>query len=133
MAYSSTVTVEPTGTKYEPHPGDLIVVEITETEASSSSEAEISLPCSYLKGYLRRQTCVLTAGSGSSVDPILGTATNPSGASVVVENSDAAATVDNVPAQPVPFRITGGTLYHRSNPDSGSDNSITTRYFIEAR
>jgi hypothetical protein len=108
--------------------GSEVVVSITGTSIAAATEATITL--GFTKGRIMRQVCVKTAGSGSTVDPIIGTATNPSGATVVMENGTAAASIDNQVTGGVPFYAPGGILYHRSVPDSASDNSITSEYLI---
>ncbi len=125
MAYASTVTKNV-------GQGGLFEFVITETEAKDDDEVTISgVPN---EGWVFRQVCALTAGTGSTVDPVLGIATNPSGANLVVANDTAAATVDNLQAGGVPYICaTANTLYHRSVPnDTTADHSVTTRYFIVA-
>jgi len=117
---AATVTVTRKGAE--------VVVQIAGTSIASTTEATI--PLGFTKGRVLRQVCVKTAGSATTLDPILGTATNPSGSSVVLENDTAAATVDNQPSPPVTFYTSTGILYHRSVPDTGSDNSVTTEYHI---
>jgi len=124
MAYSGTATVVKRVINGRAH----FRVSIPETEAGAATEATISgVP---VFGKVVRQIVVHDSGSGSTVDPILGQATNPSGASVVVENDTAAATVDNTPADGATYYSPAGILYHRSVCDSGSDNSVTVRYHI---
>jgi len=72
---------------------------------------------------------VLTSGTASTVDPIVGIATNPAGFNVVIENGTAAATIDNSYAGGITFS-SSGSLFQRSKPDAGSDNAITTVYHI---
>ena len=82
MASTATVTRK----------GNEVVVSITGTSIAAATEATI--PLGFTKGRILRQGCVKTAGSGSTVDPIIGTATNPSGAAVVMESGTPAAAVD---------------------------------------
>lgn len=105
-----------------------ILVEITETSVSSSTEATIALGVT--KGRIMRQVCVLTSGSGATVDPILARTSGGTGANVVVENGTAAAIVDNQTNGGVPFYSSTGVLYHKSVPNSGSDNAVTSEYLI---
>jgi len=119
MAYANTVTVTRTSRE--------VVVTVTETECEATSEAD-PIDLGFSRGRILRQTCVKTSGAGATVDPIIGTTTNPSGAAVVLENDTAAATVDNQVAGGATFN--GSILYHRSNPASGTDNAITTVYHI---
>ena len=125
MPYVEAVTVVRKGRE--------VVVEITETGALTGSEPT-AIGLKFARGVLLRATCVLTAGTGPSVDPVLGTVTDPgasaNAASVVYANGTAAATVDYVPSTPIPFHTSTGELFHRSVPSGGSDNAITTKYFI---
>ncbi len=79
---------------------------------------------------VHRQICQITAGSGATVDPILGNATNPSGANVILENDTASATCDNSVTGGLTAYTSNGTLYHRSNVNTGSDNSCVTVYHV---
>ena len=122
MAYAASFTLTKKGLDY--------VVTITETEAATGSEATINgLP---VRGRVLRQLCSLTAGTGTTVDPKLTLTSGGTGVNVVVENDTAAANVDNVSDPAIPFANTGPTLYHKSAVDAGSDNSITTVYYITA-
>lgn len=120
MAYAASVTVTRRG-------GEILVT-ISETEAASTSEASIDLGVQKFR--VHRQICQLTSGTGTTVDPILGNATNPSGISVILENDTAAATADNSVTGGVTGYVSNGTLYHRSQVDAGSDNSISTQYHL---
>ncbi len=123
MAYSSTVVISNLGK------GRLSVT-ITETEAAATSEAVITgIP---ITASLLKQVCVLTSGTGATVDPILGATTNPSGAAIIVENSDAAAVINNLASPAIPFATTTGTIYHRSKVNAGTDNSIISRYLFKS-
>ena len=122
MAYAATVTVTRKGSE--------VVVTIAETEGAAASEATIEL--GFTKGVILRQLADKTAGSASTLDPILGTASNPSGNTVVIENDTAADPIDNSwSGGGVTFHTSTGKLYHRSVPDSGSDNTIATEYHIK--
>lgn len=103
---------------------------VTETECATTSEATIALGVT--SGRVLRHQAALTAGTAATIDPIVGIATDPSAAAatVVVENDVAAATIDNVQPGGVPYYVEGGTLYLRSRPNAGADNSVTTRLFI---
>ena len=120
MAYAASVTVTRRG-------GEILVT-ISETEAASASEASIDLGVQKFR--VHRQICQLTSGTGTTVDPILGNATNPSGISVILENDTAAATADNSITGGVTGYVSNGTLYHRSQVDAGTDNSVSTEYHI---
>jgi len=120
MAYAASVTVTRRGGE--------IRVTISETEAASTSEATIDLGVQKFR--IHRQICQLTAGSGSTVDPILGNATAPSGANIILENDTAAATADNAITGGVTGYSSNGTLYHRSQVDSATDNTVVSVYHI---
>ena len=108
--------------------GNEIVVQITETSASSSTEETIAIGVT--KGRVLRQLCVKTSGSASTVDPILARTSGGTGINIVMENGTAAATVDNQVTGGVPFYSSTGVLYHKSSPDTGSDNAISAEYLI---
>lgn len=129
MAYAKTVTIR----QYNDNDFEIL---IDETDCAATSEAEISderLPRQFR---IFRQVCVLVSGTGASVDPILGRATNPSGRDVFAENGTPAATVDNVAVVPIPCYNTDendpGKLYHRSRPNAGTDNVVRSSYLIRA-
>ena len=105
-----------------------ILVSIAETSASSSTESTIDLGIQ--KGRVMRQICQVTAGTAATVDPILTRTSGGSGIEVIVENDTAAATADNSVTGGVPFYISDGTCYHKSVPNAGSDNTISTEYYI---
>lgn len=130
MAYAAVVTV----TQLTPIAKEYLhnfIVDITETGATSTDEATITgLP---VQGRIIRQICIHTAGTAATVDPVLGSATNPAsaGKDLILENATAAATVDNLPSPAVPYYSSTGTLYHRSVSNGAStDNSHTVRYLI---
>ena len=120
MAYAATVTVD--------RKGGEIRVTISETEAAATSEASIDLGVQSFR--VHRQICQITAGSGATVDPILGNLTNPSGASVILENDTAAATCDNSVTGGLTAYTSNGTLYHRSNVNTGTDNTVVSVYHV---
>ena len=122
MAYGAVITLTRKGNDY--------LVQITETEAGGATEATITgIP---IRGRVLRQQATLTAGTGTTIDPILGNAANPTAAaaSLIVENATAAATIDNMSDPSVPYVSATGTLYHRSVCDAGADNSVTTLYYV---
>jgi hypothetical protein len=120
MAYAASVTVD--------RKGGEIRVTISETEAASTSEASIDLGVEKFR--IHRQICTLSSGSATTVDPILGNATAPSGANIILENDTAAATADNAITGGVTGYSSNGTLYHRSQVDSSTDNTVVSIYHI---
>ncbi len=122
MAYSKTITTSRVNSD-----GDYLV-EITETDAEATSEFEIvDLPSS---GRILRYTAVLEAGAGTTVDPIVGSATNPAGITVILENGTAAATVDVTPEPPTYYF--SESLFVRNKVDAGTNNTISTRILLRA-
>lgn len=133
MAYSGTATVEHLAG------GDgerKFRVIITETDCGSTSETSFTLP---VAGHLRpvriaqmyRVQAVKSSGSATTVQPRLGSAAAATGVQIQYL-ATAAASVDDQPAAPVViYGTAGGVFYHRSQPDTGSDNAITTVYIIE--
>jgi len=120
MAYASVVSVNNLG-------AGRWVVQIDETDAGAATEATISGLPARLK--LLKQITSLISGTGTTVDPILGTATNPSGPTVVVANDTPSADVNSVASPAIP--LYGTTLYHRSVCDAGADNVVVSLYFFE--
>ena len=108
--------------------GGEIRVTISESDAASSSEASIDLGVQKFR--VHRQISSLTSGTGTTVDPILGNATNPSGANVILENDTAAATADNSITGGTTGYVANGTLYHRSQVDAGTNNVIVSIYHL---
>ena len=123
MAYSGTPSITRLG-------ADRYVVTISETEAGAATEATIAGLPRY--GRILRCKANLDSGSGSTIDPILGTASNPSGVNVVLENGTAAATVDLAPDPGATYYSAAGALYYRSVCDSGSDNAVSVEIHIAA-
>jgi len=124
MAYSATVTVTHLG-------GRDYSITISETEAAAASEATISgLP---VKGRVLSQLADKTSGTAATIDPILTTASGSTASTqVVLENATAAATISNLADPAVPYYSSTGTLYHKSNVASDTDNAVTTIYLIQA-
>lgn len=133
MAYTATNTVEHlTGEDGE----RVFRVTISETECAAASETSFVLP---VAGHLRpvkiaqmyRVQCVKASGSATTVQPRLGSAAAATGVQIQFL-ATAGASVDEQPAAPtIIYGTSTGTFYHRSQPDTGSDNSITTVYLIE--
>jgi len=124
MAYASSITVQQAGT-------GLYVVKITETEAAATSEVQINLATQGLPavGSVVARRCAVTSGTGTTVDPVLGNATDPAnGASWLFDNDTAANPVHEQPAVPITYGTQVSSFFHRSKVDAGADNSITTVY-----
>jgi len=121
MAYTATVTLKRIA------PRSLLVT-ITETEADATGEAEITGLPEALR--LVEQRGLFVSGAGSTIDPILGLVTNPSGDNLIIENGGAAASVVNRPSGGTPIAPIAGSLFHRSVLDSASDNVTTIKYLF---
>mgnify|MGYP003319468350 CR=1 FL=1 len=121
MAYGFTANLTPIG-------GSDYLLTVTETEAATASEWNVvGVP---LKGRILRQMCVLSSGTGTTVDPVLARTSGGTGQNVVVENDTAAATVDTVSDPGIPYYDTDGTFYGKSGVDAGTDNTIVSEYLI---
>ena len=120
MPYSFATTIDRAGPD--------IRVLITETDLTPGDEAEITTMPTW--GTLLRQTCVLTGGTGTTVDPSLATSAGGTGIAVVVANDVAASTVDNADP-PVPWQGGTGSLFHQSNVDAGISTASSV-YLIRA-
>lgn len=128
MAYSFDVNVVHLGeNRWE--------VEITETDCGSTDEAEIPVSSSGSPSALPKEVTLLTryakltSGSASTLNPILGEQTDPANGLGSAETAAAADPILDQSDPPMQMRAADGTaLYHRSRPDSGSDNAITTVY-----
>ena len=133
MAYTSTVTVQRVSSD-----GDYLVT-IEESDVGTTSEVEVfSDPNTGLQipscGRILRYTSVLTnagaSGAGATVDPIVGSSTNPAGINVILENGTAAATVDVTPEPATYYQA--NKFFIRAKPDAGSSNIVSTRILIRA-
>ena len=126
MAYASTITVQQAGT-------GLYVVTISETDASATSEVDIDLTAEGLPpvGAVVARRCAVTSGAGSTVQPVLGNASDPENAASWVFSTDTAAQpVHQQPATGITYGTQISNLYHRSKVNSGTDNAITTVYHL---
>ena len=124
MAYSFSTTITAIGS------GDY-VVQVSELEAGPATEATIvGLPP---KGRVRAQIAQLISGTGTTIDPVLGTATNPAASALtkILDNGTAAAGINNQATRPIDYYDVDGTLYHRSVCDAGL-STVVTIYLISA-
>lgn len=137
MAYAATVTVNRKtagGRRY-------LEIVVSETECATASEWSTAAAPSSLSGgqtytippngRIVSRRVHITAGTAVQVAPVLARATGVTSATskdaIVVEG--AAAYLNDV--SEIPFRLAGGVLYGRSQPQGGStDNSITTEILI---
>lgn len=125
MAYASVLTYKNINSKR-------IKVTIAETDCAASSETAI--PRLPRNGKIIRMKSVKSSGSATKINPIIGNATDPDGVNVVAEwtsDDDDKTTIDFMPGLTGADFDCDGVLYHRSVPDAGTNNVITTEYLIE--
>jgi len=125
MAYASTITYKPLSPKR-------LKVTIEETDCSSTDEVVMRrMP---RNGKVLRVKSLLSSGDATKINPVLGTATDPGGVNVITEwtsDDDDKTTIDFMPGLTGADFDCAGVLYHRSVPDTGTNNVITTEYLIE--
>lgn len=133
MAYASTTTVEHIAGGY---PERVFRVTIAETDCGSASEASFTLASAggihpVRVAQMHRVQAAKSSGSATTLQPRLGAAAAATGVQVQYL-ATAAAQVDDQPAAAVVMYGTStGTFYHRAQPDTGSNNVVTTVYIIE--
>jgi hypothetical protein len=107
---------------------------ISETSVGAASEWDVSPPNFPRAGMIVNFKAVLTAGSGTTIQPSLGRAAAYTAATTdpdfISEQSAAAASIADQSA--VRFDGGSGSLYGRSAVDAGADNSITTEILVVA-
>ena len=128
MAYLAVVTVTQLSTRD-------YVVRVAETEAAAASEATLASATNELPQRFRllRAVSILSAGTATTIDPILGRSTNPAGVDVIYENGAPAATADNAPINGLPSylgNVYPYSMFHRSRVNAGADNTVTTEYYL---
>ena len=132
MAYAATYTVTVSTKQGDGRRRWLVV--ITETECANTSEFAVApsvcsgypLPSS---GTITRYSAVKTAGTAATLRPILSRTTAPASTQVgyIGRQSAAAASVHDGTSTRYD-NLT--TLYGRSTPDAGADNTIVTEITI---
>lgn len=125
---AATVTVSPIATVAS---RSHVLVSVTETGNRDTSEVTISgLPaCGTIVWYRAK----LTAGTGTTIHPRLGTAASFTADSYdeVLETTATAASL--VEAGSTPYCTSTGTLYLRSAPNNAAtDHAITTQFVVVA-
>jgi hypothetical protein len=117
-----------------PAPGDW-VVDIVES-STSNGETRTLTPDSSQRfpraGRIMRLSSGFTSGTGTTLQPIISSSSTDFETGVVLMETSAEAAPDEQPEDGVRYGFTGNSLYFRSNPDAGSDNSIVTRILIKA-
>lgn len=90
------------------------------TDVAAATELEIAgLPDSVI---VRSFHLVLASGDGSTITPVLGRLTNPTGISAKVVGTPGASVF--IAGLYVPIETDSGSLYLRPVPDSGSNNVV---------
>jgi len=134
MAYAATVTTA------RAQSGEYIIT-VAETGAGAATEWDVlgvgatvtgtgaKLPPSFR---IIRCKCILGAGAGATVDPIIGSTANPSGVAVILQNGTAAATIDLQPIGGAVAVVPGLNIFGRSICDAGADNDVSWEIIIAA-
>jgi hypothetical protein len=125
MAYAAAVTVAVEVISGRRH----YLVTIAETEAAAASE--FTVPNLPQRGKIMSYKAKRTAGTGTTVDPIIGRSATPTTATLdaIWENGTAAGNIDSFPG--VQYYSSTGTIYGRSTPNNAAaDHTITTQILI---
>jgi hypothetical protein len=116
-----------------PEPG-ITVIDIAETAVAAGTVVTIGdardekVP---RIGRIMRLVCVLQSGTGTTVTPVLSSESGVFDGAQVAISATAAAAVDEVQQDGVPYAAPDGLFYHRSTPNAASDNVVATRYIIK--
>jgi hypothetical protein len=104
------------------------VIEYTETDTATASEASVSgLPT---HGRIVSYQATLTAGAGSTIAPEGGNTGSWSDSTQAEVMSSPTAAAHIHETQAIPYYASAGVLYFRAAPDSGTDNAVSTRIMI---
>ena len=102
---------------------------ISETGAGTASE--FTLTGAPRAGRIVLYKSKLTAGTGATIQPKFGRATNPTSGTVDYVGGQAAAAASFSDASALAFDgLTAGVVYVRSGVNAGSDNAISTEITI---
>lgn len=126
MAYTATVTISRPSSR-------LTVVTVTETECGSTSETELVTSAGdrpLRAGRILRVIATRSAGTAAARQPRLAIASAASSIQIRYQATSTAVgtTIDESPTAGPTYE--GPSLYHRSQPDAGSDNSFVTVYHL---
>ena len=131
MAYAATVTVVDNGSLEQ-------VVTITETDGAAASEVAL-VDTTTLRGVragfrLERVICPAATGTLTTRQPRLSVAAAATAGQYRYQaTATAKATViDDALRDTFPISLGSSLLYHRSQPDAGADNVMTTVYILRA-
>ena len=125
MAYAATVGIVREGSRG-------LVVTVTETEGAASSEKEIvDTTTGFRPGPCRLVRCIAThsAGTAATRQPRLGVAAAATAGQVRYQATATAVATAINEQQAVPISCEG-KLFHRSQPNAGTDNSMITIYHL---
>jgi len=129
MAYAAVVTVVDNGSQEQ-------VVTITETEGAAASEAEIVDTTTGRRvrpgSRLERVIATRSAGTAATRQPRLAIAAAATAGEIryLASATAVATTIDDALRSVFPIALGSSTLYHRSQPDAGSDNAMITQYIF---
>lgn len=89
---------------------------------------ETAADAACFRGVITRFRCYKVSGTGATIAPIMGYATDPGGAGIakrIIEVAAAVADIDEFLLPPIPFRCdTTGKVYFRPVCASASDNVV---------
>lgn len=132
MAYTAAVTVADNGSLEQ-------VVTVSETEGAATSETPL-VDTTSGRGVrpgsrLERVICPAATGTLTTRQPRLSVAAAATaGQYRYLATATAKATViDDALRDTFPISLGSSSLYHRSQPDAGSDNVMTTTYIFSTR
>ena len=133
MAYAGTVTFfPPTVDGVAVVRGREFLIIIAETECAATSEATINFS-RQVTLEVNRYEVVQASGTGTTINPRFGPATNPDGMGGVLMLSGGAAappkSVDTGGARVT--TDTSGRLFHRTVPNAGADNTYTVKIWAK--
>lgn len=115
-----------------PKPRDWIIT-VDETNISNGETTVVTIEEGKLKfpktGRILRVQSELISGDATSITPILSEGSAFNATSILVE-AEPGTVIDEAPPEGIPYFLESDTLYHRSNPNTGSNNAIRTRYLI---
>lgn len=106
---------------------------VSYSETSSRDTTEITITGVPICGTIVAYRASLTAGTGTTIHPRLGTSAGFSADSIneILEATQTAATINEVGS--APYCTASGTLYMRNAPNNAAtDHAITTRILIVA-
>ncbi len=123
MAYSGLISYDNLGD------GDWLIT-VTELEGGVATEAEtIILPWGGRKCRVHRVKTSKSAGASTTLQPTLGSATDPVANDAVELQLTAAAEPDEQFLVPIKVLANAdGELFHRLLPDAAADNDVVTEY-----